>query len=242
MTIELYHNDKSTCSQKVRLCLAEKSLDWVNRHVNIAAEENLTPQYLKLNPNGVVPTLVHDGAPIAESTVICEYLEETHPEAPHLSPRDPLRRAQMRVWLRYNDEVPSMAIRVPTFQHVILPRYQKMSEAEFEAFVERNPLRKPFLKRLGRTGFSRGDYDMAIEQLHQSLERMETVLGESQWLVDGEYSIADICIAPILQRLEDLGMASMWTQSRPGVAGWYERIRARPAYRVAFYKGSLLAD
>jgi glutathione S-transferase len=241
MTLELYHNDRSTCSQKVRICLAEKSLDWVNRHINIGAEENLSPDYLKLNPNGVVPTLVHDGAPIIESTVICEYLDEIYPEEPHLSPRDPVDRAHMRVWLRYNDEVPSMAIRVPTFQNVILPRFQKMSQAEFEAFVERNPLRKPFLKRLGRSGFSTQDYDIAIEQLEQSLTRMEMSLNTGDWLVGDEYSIADICIVPILQRLEDLGMKDMW-EKRPAVSDWYERMRARPAYRKAFYKGSLLTD
>jgi glutathione S-transferase len=98
------------------------------------------------------------------------------------------------------------------------------------------------LKRLGRSGFSREDYDLAIEQLEQTLTRMEAALGESAWLVDGTYSIADICLAPILQRLEDLGMAGMWTRNRARVADWYERIRARPAYRVAFYKGSLLGD
>lgn len=238
---ELYHNDKSTCSQKVRLCLAEKRLDWVSRHVDIAAQQNLTPEYLALNPNGVVPTLVHDGVAIIESTVICEYLDELHPHEPRLSPADPVGRARMRVWLRYIDEVPSMAIRVPTFQNVILPRYQKMSQAEFDAFVERNPLRKPFLKRMGRTGFSRDDYEGALEQLRQSLTRMEAALSNGAFLVGAQYTIADLCQAPILQRLEDLGMAEMW-RDQPRVADWYARLKARPAYAAAFYKGSRLFD
>jgi glutathione S-transferase len=103
-------------------------------------------------------------------------------------------------------------------------------------------LRKPFLRRMGRGGFSREDVDMAIEQLDQSLARMESALAEGAWLVGDHYSIADICMAPLLQRLDDLGMADMWTADRPRVGGWYERIRARDAYRAAFYPGSLLAD
>lgn len=242
MAIELYHFDKSTCSQKVRICLAEKALEWVDRQVDLSGGENLTPAYLAINPNGVVPTLVHDGDPIIESTVICEYLEELYSSEPQLSPNDALARARMRAWLRYLDEVPSMAIRVPTFQKIHLPRYQKMTEDEFEEFADRNPLRKPFLRRMGRTGFSREDYDLAIEQLDQSLKRMELSLDDGRWLVDDQYTIADICMAPLLQRMEDLSMTEMWTRVRPRVCDWYDRIRARPAYQTAFYPGSRLTD
>ena len=73
--IELYHAHPSTCSQKVRLCLAEKGLDYTSRTVNLRANENLSPAYLALNPNGVVPTMVHDGHVIIDSSVICEYLD-----------------------------------------------------------------------------------------------------------------------------------------------------------------------
>ena len=242
MTLELYHCDKSTCSQKVRICLAEKALNWVNRHVDLPGGEHVMRAYLALNPNGVVPTLVHDGTPIIESTVICEYLDDLYPDEPRLSPSEILARAQMRAWLRYIDEVPSMAIRVPTFQKTQLPRFQGMTEKEFDAFVDRNPLRKPFLRRMGRSGFSAEDYDLAIGQLDQSLGRMEEALGEGSWLIDDHYSIADICIAPLLQRMEDLGMAKMWTASRPRVCDWYERVKARSAYQTAFYPGSLLVD
>ncbi len=240
--LELYNFDKSTCSQKARICLAEKKLEWSNRRVDLAGEENLSPAYLALNPNGVVPTLVHDGRAIIESTVICEYLEEIYPHEPRLAPDNAAARAEMRVWLRYIDEVPSMAIRVPTFQRIKLPQFRKMSEQEFDAYADRNPLRKPFLRRMGRGGFSREDVDMAIEQLAQSLERMESALAGNAWLVGDCYSIADICMAPLLQRLEDLDMAEMWSADRPRVGEWYARIRARPAYGVAFYPGSLLAD
>ena len=77
--IDLYHAPQSTCSQKVRICLAEKGLEWIDHRVNLAKNENLTPEYLALNPNGVVPTLVHDGEPIIDSSVICEYLDEVFP-------------------------------------------------------------------------------------------------------------------------------------------------------------------
>ena len=100
MTLELFHNDASTCSQKVRICLAEKGVEWVNRHVDLGGGENLSPEYLAINPDGVVPAFVHDGTPIIESTVMCEYVDEVWPDGEALTPADPKKRAAMRAWLR----------------------------------------------------------------------------------------------------------------------------------------------
>lgn len=98
--IELYHAPTSTCSQKVRMCLFEKDVEWISRPLNLASDEHLTPAYLAINPNGVVPTLVHDDKPIIDSSVICEYLDEIF-TLPRLSPSDPVRRAAMRSWMRF---------------------------------------------------------------------------------------------------------------------------------------------
>lgn len=241
MTLVLYHHDKSTCSQKVRICLAEKGVEWENRLVDLANAENLSPEYLAINPNGVVPAFVHDGRPIIESTVMCEYVDEVWPDEPKLSPTDPVERADMRAWLRFIDEVPSMAIRVPSFQNVFLPRFLAMSDEEYAAFRDQNTLRREFFMRLNRTGFSDAEYDNSIRQLKSTIERMEAALGTGPWLVGAQYTIADICVAPLFQRMEDLGMADMWATSTL-VADWFERIRARPAFNEAFYEGSRLTD
>jgi glutathione S-transferase len=62
--LELYHSGLTTCSKQVRHCLREKGLAYASRYVELWRYENLSPDYLALNPNGVVPTLVHDGTPI----------------------------------------------------------------------------------------------------------------------------------------------------------------------------------
>src|SRR6478672_7959641 len=93
--LELFHNDMSTASQRVRFVLAEKKLDWTDRHLNLGAAEQHQPDYLRINPNGMVPALVDDGASIADASVITEYLEEKYPESP-LMPADPLSRARVR--------------------------------------------------------------------------------------------------------------------------------------------------
>jgi glutathione S-transferase len=101
--LELYHNDMSTCAQKVRLTLAEKGLAWENRHLDLRAGDQQNPEYLKLNPRGVVPTIVDNGKVVRESTVIMEYLDDEYPN-PSLRPADSHARAQMRLWTKRLDE------------------------------------------------------------------------------------------------------------------------------------------
>ena len=83
--IELYDFNNSVCAQKVRMTLAEKGLDFAARDINLFKGEQYAAGYLKLNPKGYVPTIVHDGRAVTESTLICEYVDEVFPEPP-LSP------------------------------------------------------------------------------------------------------------------------------------------------------------
>ena len=145
MTLELYNSPFSTCSQKTRMCLHEKGLDWVNHNIDLLNFEQLSPAYLSINPHGVVPTLVHDNVPIIDSSVIIEYLDETFP-APALSPSDNKMRAHMRSWMRYFEEVPTQSIRVPTFNALLAKRLSEMGALEFEVITAAMPVRKQFYR------------------------------------------------------------------------------------------------
>jgi len=124
LTLTLYHNPVSTCSQKVRLVLAEKGLSYESKVIVWGNNEHLTEEYLKINPNGVVPSLVHDEDPVIDSSVICEYLDEVFPGV-SLTPKDPVMRAKMRAWMRYFEEVPTTAIRVPSFSKLFQKQLSK---------------------------------------------------------------------------------------------------------------------
>ncbi len=101
--LALYHNDMSLCSQKVRVCLAEKRLEWKDRHIVLRSGEHQKEWYRKLNRRAVVPTLIDDQHVIPESNVILEYLEDRFPE-PRLRPEDPYGRAIVRLWIKQLDE------------------------------------------------------------------------------------------------------------------------------------------
>src|SRR5271155_783267 len=127
MSFKLYNAPQSTCSQRVRFVLNAKKLDFVEVKLDLLAGDQLKPEYLALNPNGVVPTLDHDGAIVIDSSVIIEYLDEVAPEPLDFTPHDPVQRAKMRSLMHFMDEMPAPAVRVPTFNLAFLPRFAPMS-------------------------------------------------------------------------------------------------------------------
>ena len=102
------------------LCSNAKKIHFDEVKLNLLAGDQLKPDYLKLNPNGVVPTLDHDGAIVIDSTVITEYLDEVAPQV-SFTPEDPVARARMRALMHFIDEMPAAAVRCPTFNLAFLP-------------------------------------------------------------------------------------------------------------------------
>ena len=238
--IELYHAHISTCSQKVRLCLAEKELAWTDHLLDFAKAEHLTPAYLALNPNGVVPTLVDDGSPVIDSSVICEYLEEIAPkQGTSLMPSTAIGRAKVRAWLRYIEEVPTAAIRVPSFNGLFLKGWRSMSDAARARYIEATPLRKGHYRRFGTDGFSKDQVDESTERLRQTVERIDAAVANG-WLVNDAISLADLCVLPTIVRMSDIGLENIWA-GLPQFTRWYDRMRARPSFERAFYRGSRVA-
>lgn len=235
--LELWNARASTCSQKVRLVLAEKGLEWVDRQVDFLKREQISDWYLRLNPNGVVPTLVHDGVPLIESSVINEYLDEVFPPC-LLVPSDPKERAHMRAWRQYIDEVPTPAIRVPSFQFVFLRIWSALSPADMDAYADQLPLRKHFYRKMRSGEFSKEDLDEALDKLRHTVERMDAALLDRRpWLMGRQFTLADVGLIPTLVRMEDLGLSKLWTD-RPRVAAWLDRVQQRPSFAVTYYPGT----
>jgi glutathione S-transferase len=227
----------------VRFVLNAKRLPFEEKKLDLLAGDQLKPEYLALNPNGVVPTLVHEGAVVTDSSVIIEYLDEVAPDPERFTPADPAERARMRALMRFIDEMPAAAVRVPTFNLAFLPRFAAMSEAQFLAFAESKPLRKEFMLAMGRQGFAQKEMDAALARLRRSYERMEAEIAKrgGPWLLGAQLTLADIALMPALVRMADLGREADWSDL-PRLGRWYDAIRAHPAFQPTYYPGSLLSE
>ena len=230
--LELYTHPMSPCAQKVRIVLAEKRLDWEKRHVNLAEKENLSPDYLKLNPLGVVPTLVDEGQPIIESSIICEYLEDKFPE-PELRPDNPYHRAQMRFWMKHIDIKVHPSCGALQWPLLMADKLRQMSQVEMDAMIDRvvEKPRRERQRRLLKQGYDAPDIVDAVATYEKTITDMEQVLSRQDWLAGDRFSLADAAMAPYFQTLYQFGWTD-WYLNRENVADWYERCMKRSSYQT----------
>jgi glutathione S-transferase len=227
--LTLYHSVESTCAQKVRLVLSEKRLAWRDHLVNLRKGEQFTPEYLKLNPKAVVPTLVHGDAVVRESTVINEYLDDVFPE-PALKPADPHARANMRLLVKAFDDEVHPAVGILTYAVVLRHQMNALkSPEELEAHFERiaDPQRRERQRGTHQLGLAAPHAKTAVATLDRIIGDLEAALASGPWLAGASYSLADAAAVPYVVRMGALQLEGLWAQQRPRVRSWLARARDR---------------
>jgi len=198
----LYHLWLSPFSRKVRVALAEKNIE-----ADLVAEPvwERRPAFLALNPAGTVPVLVEeDGAAIAESVVICEYLEDRWPSKALIG-RDPLQRAEVRRLVTWFD-------------------------LKFDREVTRNLVDEKVMKRFMKMGQPNSSAIRAgLTNIGYHLEYIAWLAERRNWLAGDDFSLADIAAAAHLSCVDYLGDVP-WEQHQ-GTKDWYARVKSRPSFR-----------
>lgn len=237
--LELYHSVNSVCAQKVRVALAEKGLEYRERLLTLRGDQ-FDPEYMKLNPNAVVPTLVHDGRPVIESSVILYYVDEAFP-APPLMPADPRERARVRLINKLVDEYVHNSCTILTFATAFRPWFAGLTAEEIDARLAKSPSRKrsEYKRDVALHGLDSKFVREAVESHLKLLDAIDEAGGG--WLAGGAFSLADIAAIPYVFRLDLLRLSRLW-ERRPAVAAWYERVRERPSVRAEILDRMTPAD
>jgi ganglioside-induced differentiation-associated protein 1 len=232
----LYDFGNSVCCQKVRITLRAKGLEWKAVPVNLFTAEQYDPKYLKLNPKGVVPTLVHDGKPIIESTLICEYIDTAFPYEPKLIPSDPWLQSKMRLWSKFVDEGLFDGVTELSFSAMFRERMRTMPE-EIRQKRFRNvgdPRRTDRFKSTYEHGVDSPFVVHAIAAYERAFKYLEATLAEDggPWILGSDPSLADINLMPFAARLDWLGLLDLWTAGRPHAESWWKQAQAWPHFRT----------
>jgi len=234
--LELYHHGTSVCAAKPRIVFAEKGLEWTGHYVDILKGEQFAPEYLKLNPKHVVPTLIHDGNVIRESTVIGDYLDEVFPDPP-LKPATALDRVTMRMWTKRLDEELHPATGIVTYaishRHAVIAN----GPAAVDAWVNQAPEAERARRRQRlENGIDDPDAQRALRTYDRFLADMETQLAKTPWLAGPTFSLAEVGVIPYINRLDMLNCAGLWAAKRPRLADWFQRVKARPSFAPGLMK------
>jgi glutathione S-transferase len=232
--IVLHHAWRSSASRRVRLCLEEKGLAYESHVIDMAAMEHHAPKYLEINPNGVVPTILHGGLPLHESGTICEFLDETYPDPP-LRPASPYERALMRNWIRHIDGLIHNLI-IFNWRHHLQQVASQWTDDELAAKLKNIPSkeRQESWLRVARKPYTEDERAGARQKLIGLLDQMESALAATGWLVGAAYSIADIAAVPFVKRIdEEIAPEQVSARHHPCVNRWWSAIQARPAFTRA---------
>ena len=233
--LKLYTARNSICTQKVFITLDEKSIAYEIESVNLFTNEQYDPKYLKLNPKGVVPTLVHDGRPIGKSTLICEYLDDVFPDRP-LMPKDPYLRTQMRLWSKLVDEQIFEATREISFSAHFRYKMQTMTPEQREIRYANvgDPERRARFLSTFEQGTESPYVLYAIGHFEKAFKAMDRALaGGGPWLLGDAYTLADVNMIPYVARLHYLDLLDIWTGDHPRAGSWWGRAKDRPSTDAA---------
>jgi glutathione S-transferase len=228
--LELYHSVNSVCAQKVRVVLAEKGLAY-REHLMTLRGDQFDERYMKLNPNAVVPTLVHDGRPVIESSVILYYLDEAFPEPP-LMPKDLHLRVRVRQLNKLIDEYVHNSCTILTFATAFRPWFAGLSGEEIEQRLARSPSkqRTEYKRDVALHGLDSRYVREALGHHEKLLKSMASALAEGPWLAGEAFSLADAAVIPYILRLDLLHLKDFFSTVK-GVDAWYQRMRARPSVK-----------
>lgn len=231
--LELYHGGPGANSLKALLPLLEKGLDFRSHLMNLLAFEQHEPWFVKINPNGQVPVLVHDGRVLTESTVINEYVDECFPQIP-LRPADPYGRARMRIWTKFVDEYFCPALSFLGWHAMICTAVSNLTPEEFEAKVARIPLkeqRDKWRESAARVWTAEQLEDWR-RKVRVSIQRMEAGL-QGPWMLGQQFTLADVSLFSMLIGMPDRFADIVNPKDSPRVIEWYARMTERPGVKAA---------
>jgi glutathione S-transferase len=233
--VHLLHFSSSACSQKTRIFLNLKGIDWVSHPINLARQENYQPWFLGINPRGLVPVLVHNGEVHIESNDILYYLDDYFPGS-KLIPTQ--QRDDVMDALKIEDDL-HMDLRTLTMRYLIPRKLAKKSTQSMTTYDadegtvegETDPhkaVELAFWQQYNQHGISN-------EQAHRSLHKFKAIYGQldetlatTPYLAGANLSLMDIAWFIYTQRLTDTGYP--FARLHLHVYRWYKKLAAREEF------------
>ena len=231
VALELYYLEEtdSICSNRVIVTLMEKGItDWVPHKMILMNRDQFQPKYLKLNPQGVVPTLVHDGRPIRESSLICNYIDDLKPDPP-LKPADAVERTYLAEWVKLFDERGFEATAVINFVtkfRLTVPRENMEERWKVIPSIDRLYRQQSVI----REGVNSPYVMRAIGAFESIFKLMEHTLSDDRpYIMGDQFTLAETNFAPFVKVLEMVRFLDFWLEPYPLTRAWWDRMSSRPS-------------
>ena len=229
--INILHFQGSSCSQKLRIFLKEKNINWKSHHVNLVTGDNFTDWFLGINPRGVVPVLVDNGEVHIESNDIIKYLDNKFPTK-ILWPANEANKIEK--FLEEEDGI-HLDLRNLTMKFVAPTFLMKKKEKDIKNFEESSNFvegvedkqkqiqlnfHKNFIKD---NGISSSSIQKSINVFKEKLTKIDNELSKQKFIVSNQLTIVDIAWFVYLRRLESIGFT--FKKNYPNLSKWYVELK-----------------
>ena len=234
--VHLLHFMGSSCSQKLRIFLNVKGIPWESHIVDLQANANFQPWFLGINPRGLVPVLVHDGAVHIESNDIIAQLEKAFPE-PKLIPAG--HENEVAALLKHEDEL-HLDLRTLSFRFVFAPPGPPKPAEALKSYAEHGTgtvqgvkdgekaVQIEFWQRTTREGFTDEAARTSAQKFRAEFDALDRKLAPQPYLVGNDLSVLDIAWFIYTHRLSLAGYP--FARLHPRVDAWYRKLYARPEF------------
>jgi glutathione S-transferase/GST-like protein len=236
--LDVYTWEPNANSGKPLFCLHEKNVPFTYHYIDMGAHEHHAPPFLAINPDGTIPAIVHDGLTMTESTPAMEYIDEAFP-GPALRPRDPFRRWQMRVLLRFMDSVIAPSLAMIASNRLAAPRFVGQDPADLRQKLNRIPLpeRRATWEKLMFQATPPGDIAESERRVSDAIRRFDGILAANEWLAGESFSLADIGVFATFHALPLSLEKEVNQQAAPHLTRWLRACHARPGLQAALAMG-----
>jgi glutathione S-transferase len=234
--MHVLHFIGSSCSQKLRIFLNLKKISWHSHPVDLPGNENMQPWFLGINPRGLVPVLVHDGAVHIESNDIIQYLEARFPSPP-LVPAG--HENEVTALLKHEDDL-HLDLRTLSFRFVFAPPGPPKPAAALESYIangagtvqgaqdHEKDIQIEFWQRAAREGFTDERVRASALKFRSAFDALDNTLGKQPYLMGDQLSVLDIAWLIYEHRLSLAGYP--FVRLHPHVHAWAERLRTMPEF------------
>jgi len=232
----LYDAAGTPSPRRVRMCLFEKGLPFKIKWLNLALMDQKESSYLKLNPMGLVPTLVHDGKAIYESNVINEYIDAVFPNPP-LAPKDAYGQAQMRMWFAFENDF-GKPFRDAVYETFGKDRLKStgVTPDKLRQEISKRTKNEAYLRFASKVLTAPSDVELVADRQEIMLEKMaemnDRLADGRTWLCGDEFTLADIALAPRVDMFPVVGLADLY-QRFQHIGTFMERVKARPSWAAS---------
>ena len=228
--LHLYHTGFSNCAMRVRIALEEKGLSWTSHLINLSKGENLTKEYIGINPNAVVPTLIDNGIVIIDSADIIDYLDKKFSFNP-LRPRAEKDEELMYEWM-YLARDNHLSIKTYMYSNMTSSQNMKRSVETMDEYRKNQTFDTAslaFHERFNSNeGFTKNELNKATTIINNCFSRMDMRLQDHDWLAGDNFSLADIAWIP---QLVILKVVNYPFENYPHLEKWKNVIMQRPSFK-----------